>query len=314
MLDYEKEIIEKIDQLEDDLISYARKLVSFPTVSGNELEAQTYVKEVLSSLNFDHIDMWEPDISQLKNHEAFISERRDFKNSPNVVGIKKGIGGGRSLILNSHIDIVPEGDHKKWIYNPFGGEVNNGNIYGRGISDMKGSDAPIFTVLRAFQEIGVKLKGDIIFESVIEEETGGAGSLACALRGYKADAAIIPEPSNFTICPAQQGSTWYRITIQGKAAHGGKRYLGESAIEKTPQIIKAIRNLETHINEKYYTNLYEGNPIPFCINIGKINGGNWPSGVPDKVTIEGRMGVPPNLTYQKGFKRRFLVEIQSTKC
>ena len=62
---------------------------------------------------------------------------------------------------------------------------------------MKGSDAPIFTVLRAFQEIGVKLKGDIIFESVIEEETGGAGSLACALRGYKADAAIISEPSNF---------------------------------------------------------------------------------------------------------------------
>ena len=89
MLDYEKEIIEKIDQLEDDMINYARKLVSFPTVAGNELEAQTYVKEVLSSLNFDHIDMWEPDINQLKSHEAFISERRDFKNSPNGVGIKK---------------------------------------------------------------------------------------------------------------------------------------------------------------------------------------------------------------------------------
>lgn len=299
MFDYDEKIDKKIEQLKDDMIVYAKKLVSFPSVSGNELGAQTYVKEVLSSLDFNHIDMWEPDIDKLKNHEAFNSGRTNFKNSPNVVGTKKGIGGGRSLILNSHIDIVPEGNLNEWNYDPFGGDIANGNIYGRGISDMKGVNASIFIVLKAFQEIGLKLKGDIIFESVIEEETGGAGSLACVLRGYKADAAIIPEPSNFAICPAQQGGVWYRITIKGKAAHGGKRYLGESAIEKIPQFIKKIRELETYINDEYYSDLYEGNPIPFCINIGKVNAGNWPSAVPDSAIIEGRIGVPPNSTLKE---------------
>ncbi len=300
--EYLDKVVDKIGQLEPDMIKYAKKLISFPTIAGNELEAQNYIKEVLMSLSFEHIDIWEPDIHQLKNHPAFISERSNFKNSPNIVGIKKGVGGGKSLIINSHIDIVPEGDYNNWAYNPFGGVVKNGNIYGRGISDMKGSHTTLFIVLKAFQELGIKLKGDVIFESVIEEETGGAGSLACALRGYRADAAIIPEPSNFMVCPAQQGSTWFRIIIHGRAAHGGKRYLGESAIEKTPQIINAIRDLETHINKKYYTNLYEGNPIPFCINIGKIKGGDWPSGVPDKVILEGRMGIPPALTLQEAWK------------
>jgi|LDZT01.1.fsa_nt_gi acetylornithine deacetylase len=292
----------KIVQLETEMIEYAKKIISFPTISGKEFKAQNYVKEVLKSLEFQKIDIWDPDINQLKKHPAFISERKNFNNSPNVVGIKKGTGGGKSLILNSHIDIVPEGDINNWTVDPFKGIVKNGNIYGRGVSDMKGSHAPIFIVLRALQEIGLELKGDIIFESVIEEEAGGVGSLACAIKGYKADAAIIPEPSDFNICPAQQGSTWFRITIHGKAAHGGKRYLGESAIEKIPFIINSIRELEKYINEKYYTDLYKGNPMPFCINIGKINGGNWPSAVPDEVKIEGRMGIPPAISLQEAWR------------
>jgi len=165
---------------------------------------------------------------------------------------------------------------------------------------MKGTKASFFVALKAIQELGIKLKGDLIIQSVIEEETGSAGTLACILKGYRADAAILPEPSGFKICPAQQGSTWFRVSIPGKAAHGGKRYQGVSAIDKTYPILGAIAELEKHRNEKYASPLYAVNPTPFTINIGIIQGGDWPSSVPEQVKVEGRMGIPPGEKIQDG--------------
>jgi acetylornithine deacetylase len=130
------------------------------------------------------------------------------------------------------------------------------------------------------------LKGDVIFQSVIEEERGGAGTLAAFLRGYQADAAIIPEPTDMKIFPKQQGSMWFRIHVKGKSAHGGTRYEGVSAIDKCYLVIEAIRELEEKRNGK--------SPIPIPINVGTIEGGNWPSSVPDQVELTGRMGVGPN--------------------
>lgn len=288
-----QQVYNKINALQDEIVNYAIELLAFPTVSGKEFEAQKYIESVLGKLKFDHINIWEPNIEDLKGHEAFISERKDFTGSPNVVGILKGVGNGKSLMFNSHIDVVPEGEHAQWTYPPFTGTVDNGKIYGRGVSDMKGTKASIFGALRAIQELGIKLNGDIIFESVIEEESGGSGSLACALKGYKADAAIIAEPVGFSLCPAQQGSMWFRVNIQGKSYHGAKRYFGVSAIDKAYLIISSIRELEEYRNQKYTSTLYKDNPIPFTINIGNIYGGVWPSTVPEKVSIEGRMGVAP---------------------
>jgi len=292
----------QIDQLEDTIVEYAVNLIRYPTISGNELQAQQYVKEVMTGLGCSFVDLWEPDIELLKTHEAFVSPRNDFKNSPNVVGTWKGSGGGRSLILNSHIDIVPEGDIDEWRYSPFGGDVDNGVIYGRGASDMKVSKAAIFGVIQALRQAGVKLKGDLIVQSVIEEESGSAGTLACALKGYKADAAIIPEPSGFKICPAQQGSSWFRISIRGKSAHAGQRYLGVSAFEKSIVIFDAIKSFEDYLTQSYSSSLYKDAPIPFSINVGTIKGGEWASTVPEKVVIEGRMGVPPSLSLEEAWK------------
>lgn len=293
---------EIIDAIRDDIVAHAVNLVMFPTVSGREKEAQEYVRDVLTRLGFDHIDMWEPDIEELKKHEAFISPRNDLKGSPNVVGTLKGSGGGRSLILNSHIDIVPEGDPKEWRYPPFGGRVDDGVLYGRGASDMKATKAAFFGAVQALQQAGIKLKGDLTIQSVIEEESGSSGTLACAIKGYRADAAIIPEPSGFKLFPAQQGSSWFRIHVKGKSAHAGQRYMGVNAIEKSTLVIKAIGDYEVHINDKYTTSLYEGVPIPFAVNIGNIKGGDWPSTVPDSVVIEGRMGVPPGLALKDAWE------------
>lgn len=298
----EDQILRKINNSEKELISYAQKLVQFPTTSGNEKEAQEYVKNVLDELGFHEIDFWEPNIEEMKNHKAFISQRENFKGSPNVVGTLKGTGEGKSIILNSHIDIVPEGQLHEWSYSPFKGEIIDGKLFGRGTSDMKVTKAAFFLVLKTFSELGIKLKGDVILQSVIEEESGGAGTLACTLRGYKADAAIIPEPSNFNIFPSQSGSTWFRVNLNGLSAHGGRRYEGVSALSKVPYIISTIKELEDYRNKIFAHSFFKGNPIPFCINIGTITGGNWPSSVPEKVSLEGRMGIPPQEELEDGWK------------
>jgi len=145
---------------------------------------------------------------------------------------------------------------------------------------------------------GIRLKGDIIFESVVEEESGGMGTLATLLRGYKADAAIIPEPTNMKLFIKQQGSMWFRVTIEGRSAHAGTRYEGVSAIEKAILVHQVILELETIRNARIKDPLYQHIPIPVPINVGKISGGSWPSSVPDLVTIEGRIGVAPNETME----------------
>lgn len=159
---------------------------------------------------------------------------------------------------------------------------------------MKGGNVSLLLAMEAIINCGIKLKGDVIFESVIEEETGGVGTLATLMRGYKADAAIIPEPTNMKLFIKQQGSMWFRVTVEGLSAHGGTRYEGVSAIDKAWKVYDAIMKLETKRNAAISDPLYKHISIPLPINVGKIQGGSWPSSVPDLVTLEGRIGVGPH--------------------
>ncbi|MGQ4668950.1 peptidase [Metabacillus halosaccharovorans] len=279
----------------DHGIELLQKLVQANSTQGNEQYAQTIVIEKLRKIGLK-VEVWEPDGKFLATHPYFASPRKDFKGSPNVVGILKGTGEGRSIILNGHIDVVPEGDNAQWDHQPYSGKVIAGKLYGRGATDMKGGNVSLLLALSAIRALGIPLKGDVIFQSVIEEESGGAGTLAAILKGYKADAAIIPEPTNMKIFPKQQGSMWFRLTVKGRSAHGGTRYEGVSAIEKAMLVVEHIGELEKRRNERIHDPLYEKIPIPIPINIGKIVGGDWPSSVADLVKLEGRMGISPDET------------------
>jgi acetylornithine deacetylase len=269
-----------------------RRLVQQPSVQGNESAAQYLIADKLFELKMD-VDLWEPDGKELRKHPYFCSPRDDFTGSPNVVGVLKGSGGGRSMLLNGHIDVVPEGNPSQWDDEPYSGKVADGKLYGRGAADMKGGTVSQLLAVQAIRELGIRLKGDVIVQSVIEEESGGAGTLAAILRGYTADAAMIPEPTNLRIFPKQQGSMWFRAVVKGRSAHGGTRYEGVSAIEKSMIVLQHIRELEQRRNDHVRDPLYAGNPIPIPINVGVIQGGSWPSSVADTVKLEGRMGVAP---------------------
>ncbi|MDM5229545.1 peptidase [Cytobacillus sp. NJ13] len=270
-----------------------QQLVQEGSIRGKESSAQAVIIEKCRKLGLT-LDIWEIGKEQLIKHPAFCSDRKDFSGNPNVVATLKGTGGGRSLILNGHIDVVPEGDRNDWDHDPFSGRIEDGKLYGRGSTDMKGGTVSILLAMEAIITLGIKLKGDVIFQSVIEEESGGAGTLAAVLRGYTADGAIIPEPTNMKLFPKQQGSMWFRITVKGRSAHGGTRYEGINAIEKAMIVMTKLQELEKLRNLKIEDPLYSKIPIPIPINIGKINSGEWPSSVPDIAVIEGRMGVAPD--------------------
>ncbi len=307
MLDY-KALEAAVDSLSDKIVDYARQLIRYPSLSGRELEAQRYLASVMDSLGADVIDLWEPDFASLSQHPAFVSSRSSFAGSPNLAGLWRGGGQGRSLILSSHIDIVPEGDSEAWSLAPFGGHIADGKIYGRGVSDMKGSLAAMFGAMEAIKASGLRLAGDLSIISTIEEETGSAGALAAALRGYRADAAIIPEPTGFAVCPAQQGGARFRITVRGRSAHGGQRYLGVSAVEKADLVRRGLAKYEAYLNEKFQSEFYRHLAMPFTINIGLFQSGEWFCTVPQSAYMEGRLAVPPGLSVARSLDnlKRFI--------
>jgi acetylornithine deacetylase len=272
-------------------------LVRENSTRGNESSTQAIVIEKCRQLGLI-LDIWEIGSEELRIHPAFCCDRQNFEGNPNLVAVLKGVGGGKSIILNGHIDVVPVGDENSWEHDPFSGRIECGKLYGRGATDMKGGNVALIMAIEALIENGIKLKGDVIFQSVIEEESGGAGTLAAVLRGYHADGAIIPEPTNMKIFPKQQGSMWFRITVKGRATHGGTRYEGVSAIEKSIIVIQRLQQLEKDRNKNITDPLFDKTPIPIPINIGKITSGEWPSSVPDRAIIEGRMGVSPIETMQ----------------
>jgi acetylornithine deacetylase len=289
----QEKVIAYIERHREEAIYLLARLVQQPSIQGNEKGVQAIVIEKLKELLLN-VDVWDPDYNELLKHPSFVASRSTYAGSPNVVGVMKGTGGGKSVILNGHIDVVPEGDKSKWTHDPFSGHVEDGKIFGRGTTDMKGGNVSLLMAIESIVKSGIKLKGDIIFQSVIEEESGGVGTLATLLRGYRADAAIIPEPTNMKLFIKQQGSMWFRVTVEGRSAHGGTRYEGVSAIEKAMLVHGAILQLEKTRNSRIKDPLYSHIPIPVPINVGKISGGSWPSSVPDIVTMEGRIGVAPN--------------------
>ncbi|WP_134702919.1 peptidase [Ammoniphilus sp. YIM 78166] len=288
-----------LEEHREEGVAFLQRLVQERSTQTNEAGVQKLVVQKLEQMGLD-IDVWEPDGEELQKHEYFYSPRKEFSGSPNVVGVMKGAGGegSRSIILNGHIDVVPDGDRAQWDDDPFSGRIVDGKMYGRGVTDMKGGNVSLLLAMEALQGLGVRLKGDVIFQSVIEEESGGAGTLATILRGYRADAALIPEPTNMRIFPKQQGSMWFRVLVKGRSAHGGTRYQGVSAIEKSMVVVQHLLKLEEVRNARVVDPLYAGTPIPIPINVGSIEGGTWPSSVPDLVKLEGRMGVSPEETME----------------
>ncbi len=272
----------------DDLLAFIGQMVAFPSLGGNESPIQRFLANYLQSLGME-VDVWELDFAALSQHPAFSTEI-DRAEGLGVVGTT-GNGDGKSLIFNGHIDVVPAGDTANWHYPPFEATVANGNVYGRGALDMKGGLACAIFAAKAIRDAGVTLKGKLMIESVIGEEDGGVGALATVVRGYKADAAVIMEPTELMIAPAQAGALNFRITVPGLAAHGAVRDEGVNPIEKFIPIYQALMAFEASRNQQSDNPLFAAYKLPYPICVGTMQAGNWASTVAESLTFEGRFGI-----------------------
>ena len=291
-LDSKKQaVFDRIDQFQDEMVQLASDLVKFPSLYQKE-EVQKFVAQRLENMGAN-VDLWYPDIEQMRKHPAFASTRESFDTSPNVCGVFKGTGEGRSLIINGHVDVVPVGQESDWDESPWSGTVKDGRIYGRGIGDMKAGIACSMIALQAIKAAGLSLKGDVLFQTVVDEECGGMGSLAQLLRGYRADAALFPECMRNMIGVATVGSTWVRITVPGKGALLSNAETGASAIEKSAYIFNRLNEFERERTQRLAHPLLSHVKTPFKINVGTIKAGNWPSAVPDQSVMEIRYGMSP---------------------
>lgn len=276
----------------DGLVSATRELVRIPSWGGKETPAQEWMAERMAASGLD-VDLWEIDLVSLSRHPSYRAElERD--RALGVVGTREGQGEGRSLVLNGHVDVVPPGDESLWSHDPFGGTVEGDRIYGRGALDMKGPLLAALYALRALRDAEIGLAGTVHLESVVGEEDGGLGTLAALERGYRADGAVVMEPTEEAIAPSQAGALNFRVRVPGLAAHGAVRSEGVSAIENFIPLYRALEGLEAARNEALGGDpLFASYPVPFPICVGTIRGGDWASSVPDHLTFEGRFGVAP---------------------
>jgi acetylornithine deacetylase len=280
-----------IDGYRDFVTEVLPPLIRFESTQGQEREVQAYVKDVFERSG------WPGEYREIPN-SLFKDEEYshgDFEQSYderfNLVATRPGAGGGRSVILQSHADVVPAGEWQQ----AFDPVIEDGRIIGRGATDCKGQIVTMLCALKALDDLGVRLKGDVECQVVIEEEVGGNGALALIRQGCQADGVIVLEGSDLNIHPANRGAVWFRATTYGKSLHMGRRHEGVNAIEKMMEAIRLMLLYEERIvAESQGQPLFAryANPVQVCL--GMIHAGGWPSMVAGECVLQGGVGFLPN--------------------
>lgn len=216
-----------------------------PTGAG-EAEIAAYVADTLGAMGLQ-VDMYETEPGR-----------------PSVVGTWRGTGGGRSLMLNAHMDTVGvEG-----MDDPFSAEVRDGKLYGRGAQDMKGSLAACIAAVKALQQAGVQPAGDVLIAAVADEEFASIGTTD-VIRHHPVDGAIVTEPTDMKLALAHKGFVWIEVATEGRAAHGSRPDEGRDANMRMGHFLVALDTLERDLRTR------EGHPLtgPPSLHVGRIVGG-----------------------------------------
>lgn len=288
----EAEVLHEITRDEEHIVGDLKDLVRVPSVVGQEGPCQELVRQKLIDVGM-RVAQFEPARDELVEHPAYVDVPWSYAGRPNVIGRLTGAGGGPSLALNGHVDVVSPEPVDAWTDDPWGAVEHDGRVYGRGALDMKAGIAAIFGAVRAIRNAGVTLRGDLLVQSVIEEEAGGGGgTLACLLKGHTADGLIIPEPGGLSI--AHAGVLYFRVRTVGKTAHAGLAHTGVNAIGKMHQIYDALVELDRRRAADHRYDLFERSVGRSChLNPGTFHAGDWPSTVAGWATMECRISFVP---------------------
>ncbi|WLR51744.1 ArgE/DapE family deacylase [Bacillus tianshenii] len=296
-MDVKEQIQTYIEENKETFFKTIQEAVRIESVVGNEVAMQSFMKRKYEELGLEVHEV-QPEYEKLSKHEAFVDSKISFENRKNVIGIFRGTGGGHSLTLHGHVDVVSPEPTRNWTVEPWGGEMIQNKLYGRGSADMKAGLIANWFALKAVIDLGFSIKGDIQLHSVIEEETGGGGgALACLEEGYLTDGYISTEPHALNVTISHAGILYFRIKVKGKTAHGGMAHMGINAISKMIKIYTALEQLDEKRAKEVHFELFEkGSGQAVHLNRGTLNSGDWVSTVPGEAVLESRIGFIPGET------------------
>lgn len=274
--------------------AFLADFVRIPSLRFAEGPAQDFIADALRTRGYE-VDDWKIDLADLEGLPGFGPIEGDFSRARSVVGTHRPRAvKGRSLILQGHLDVVPEGPLDMWTNPPFDPVVKDGWMYGRGAGDMKAGTVAAIFALDAIRAAGFEPAARVHVQSVIEEESTGLGALSTLQRGYRADLAVLPEPSDLTVNQAQVGVLWFKLRVRGRPTHVAYAGEGSNAITAAFHLVQALQGLERDWNERAKSDpVYGGVDHPLNFNAGKIAGGDWASSVPAWCDVDCRMGLLP---------------------
>jgi acetylornithine deacetylase len=306
-------IREVVETRSSEILDWAMELIRFPTENrppgGAEGLAQDFIAEACRGLGLV-VDEFTPlEVPGIESHPAWLQGRNYPSDRRNVVGVWKGSGGGRSLLLSGHIDVAPFEPDDWQVTRPFEPMVREGRLYGRGAADLKGGLSSAFMAVKLLRELGFEPKGDIMFESLVDEEfAGGNGTLASRLRGHNADLAILTEPTRMELCPASLGAFLGHLIVRGRA---GMPYMG---LPIPNPVFGAARAVELFTRWQKQWRAQNSHPLFTATgkelnvvlwNIDSATPGSFSQlGVPDRTRVDWIVWCYPGMTEHE-FYRRF---------
>jgi acetylornithine deacetylase len=282
-----------IDTNFDKQVQFLAELVRFPSLRGREAPLQDWFARQMAARGYA-VDRYT--LADVPPHPKMAPMVEcDPAGSVQVVATYRAKNPtGRGLILQGHIDVVPEGPADMWTHPPYAAVIRDGWMYGRGAHDMKSGVACMVYAMDAIRDAGFEPAADVYVETVTEEESTGNGALSTLLRGYRADAALVPEPTGHTITRSQTGTIWFRLRVRGIPVHVAVAQDGSNAIMSAYVLIQALYAHTRTLNEAarastWYADIKD--PIKF--NPGIIRGGDWASSTPAWCEVDCRIGLVP---------------------
>mgnify|MGYP000436376574 CR=1 FL=1 len=273
-----------IEQKAHYWLDFLNRLVGAPSITGKEGGCQGMVRQAMKDKGF-----YERDVL-CDSTPPFHETNRTYFDRPNIVGRVSGKGDS-DFILNAHIDTAPVEDEDSWDFPPFEPTVKDGRLYGRGALDDKAGVAMLLLLAEAFQEADLELPGDIILQSVIEDEDSGNGTLACTRAGYHANAAIIIDGTwPQRIIDAHLGQLWLTFNITGDPTPSCSCGRGSNPIKMANTLLCRLENWAT---QSCLKGEWEGISTPYFISPGTFHSGKWNGATPEQCTMSCQIGFPP---------------------
>lgn len=276
----------------DEAVDLLTRLIQFPSTRGNEKEISRFLKSQVE----DFVDRAEliplPDSLMEDPDYSFPLENFTYAGTANLRGRISGRGNGKSLALNTHLDVVPPSPGQE---DPFSPTIKEGRVYGRGACDAKGQVAVLWLVLKTLHDLGLRPGGDLIVDFVVEEECGGNGTLFLVRQGLRADAAIVIEPVDLQVAHLVRGAVWFEVITHGVAGHSGSPGSTLSALKEAIKSMESIEKVREEILSVSRRSLpvIADHPNPMPVTFGMLHSGNWPAATPAEAVLKGVFGFLP---------------------